>query len=64
LDTWITTKNWADGKFDLPPKGETAQAYIRTKKKIKYTKNGRNVVYQKQWILDYLNNNIREPKAN
>jgi len=60
---WITTKDWAKGKFGLPPKNEAAQAYIRSKKKIRYTKNGRSVIYQKSWILEYLNQNIREPKA-
>lgn len=63
-DIWITTKDWAVGKFGLPPKNESAQAYIRSKKKIRYTKNGRRVIYEKSWILEYLKQNIREPKAN
>jgi len=64
-DTWISTKDWAVGNFGLPPKTESAQAHIRSKKKIKYTKNGRNVIYLKSWIMDYLNSNIRkaQPKA-
>ncbi len=62
-DVWISTKDWSMGKYGLPPKNETAQAYVRSKKKIKYTKNGRSVIYLKSWILDYLNNSIREPKA-
>jgi len=60
---WVTTKDWAEGKHGLPPKEESAQAYIRSKKKIKYTKNGKRVVYLYDWIMDYLNNSIREPKA-
>lgn len=63
---WITTKEWEDGEYNIPKKTETAQAYIRTKRKIQYTKNGKKVIYKKEWIMDYLDSNIKkaQPKAN
>lgn len=57
---WISTKDWADGKYNLPSMSEETQNYIRSKKRIQYTKLGRRVVYKKEWIEDYINSNIRE----
>ncbi len=53
MDNWIRPEDWQNGLHDLPKMKIATQNYIRSKKRIKYTKNGRNVIYKKQWILDY-----------
>lgn len=66
MDIWITPEEWKDGISDLPAMKISTQNYIRSKKRIKYTKNGRSVIYKLSWIKDYYQNNIIdvEPKAN
>jgi len=61
--TWITTKELADGIDNFPKIPIITQNNLRTKKKIQYTKIGRNVYYKKEWIEDYLNSNIRPATA-
>jgi len=70
MNTWITTKDLAKG-IDLDNYPNTIipinmQNNLRTKRKLTYSKVGTKVVYTKQWIEQYLENNIREaqPKAN
>lgn len=60
---WVSTKDWADGKYNLPYMSEDTQNYIRSKKRIQYTKSSKRVVYKKEWIEDYLNGNIRKAKT-
>ena len=66
MSNWITPKDLSLGIDDLPPIPISTQNFLRSQKKIQYTKAGRSVLYKKEWILDYLNSNIRkaQPKAN
>lgn len=59
MKNWISTKELANGVDNLPKVSTVTQNNLRTKKKIQYTKIGRNVYYKKEWIEDYLNSNIR-----
>jgi len=63
---WITPQDWEEGKYNLPPMKISTQNYLRSKKKqaIKYTKNGRSVLYRIDWILEYLEMNTVQPKVN
>lgn len=56
---WITTKELANGIFNFPQIPIVTQNNLRAKKKIKYTKIGRDVYYKKEWIEEYINSNIR-----
>lgn len=60
---WITTKELASGIFSFPQIPIVTQNNLRTKKRIQYTKIGRDVYYKKEWIEDYLNSNIRLAKT-
>jgi len=66
MEHWIYPKQLADGIDDLPKIPINTQNAIRKSKKITYTKIGKNVVYTKKWILEYIKNNIRkaEEKTN
>lgn len=56
---WITTKELANGIFNFPQIPIVTQNNLRAKKRIQYTKIGRNVFYKKEWIDEYINSNIR-----
>ena len=60
---FISTEDWEKGKYNLPPVKKTSQNYLRSKKKIKYSKSARNVVYKIAWILEYLETNTIEAKV-
>lgn len=60
---WISPQEVAMGVNGLPPIPVKTQNTLRSKRKIKYAKIGRRVVYKLEWIEDYINNNIREPRA-
>ncbi len=65
MNNWITPKELSKGIEDLPAIPITTQNNLRAKRKLTYSKIGTKVVYKKEWILDYLNSNIRkaQPKA-
>lgn len=63
IEKYITPEEWENGKYNLPPVKKSSQNYLRSKKKIKYTKSARNVIYKIIWILDYLDTNTIEPKV-
>lgn len=56
---WITTNELANGIFNFPRIPIVTQNNLRAKKKIQYTKIGKNVFYKKEWIEEYINSNIR-----
>lgn len=57
-------KDVANGINGLPAIPIKTQNTLRSKRKIKYAKIGRKVVYKQIWIEEYINNSIREPKSN
>jgi len=63
IEQYITPEEWENGKYNLPPVKKSSQNYLRSKKKIKYTKSARNVIYKIIWILEYLDTNTIEPKV-
>ena len=63
IEKYITPEEWENGKYSLPPVKKSSQNYLRSKKKIKYTKSARNVIYKIIWILEYLDTNTIEPKV-
>jgi len=67
MNVWITPIDLANGENgakDLPKIPINTQNILRSKKLITYTKTGRHVVYKREWIEKYLENNKREAKAN
>ncbi len=50
------------GLDGLPKIPINTQNILRSKKLITYSKIGKNVVYKREWIEEYLENNIREAK--
>jgi len=65
MDEWITPddlKNATNAAKGLPKIPINTQNILRSKKLITYTKTGRNVIYKRVWIEEYLEKNIR--KAN
>jgi len=60
MSHWITPRDVENGIDDLPSISITTQNNLRAKRKLTYTKIGTKVVYKKEWILDYLNSNIRK----
>ena len=64
MQEWILPEDIAKGIFNLPPISINTQNSLRAKKKIQYTKIGRNVYYKREWIEEYINSNIRLVHAN
>lgn len=60
MNEYIYPKQLADGVADLPKIPLSTQVSARRKGKITYTKIGRHVVYTRDWVLEYLENNKRE----
>jgi hypothetical protein len=60
MSQWITPEELSNGIDGLPPIPITTQNNLRAKRKLTYTKVGTRVVYKKEWILDYLNMNLRK----
>ncbi len=66
MSVWITPKDLANAENEakgLPKIPINTQNILRSKKLITYTKTGRHVVYKREWIETYLENNKREAKA-
>lgn len=64
MSIWLSPKTLSKGLADLPPIKISTQNHLRSQRKLKYTKVGKEVMYKKEWILDYLNKNIRETLTN
>lgn len=63
MEQWISTKDLNLGLNNLPKISIITQNNLRTKRKLQYTKIGKNVYYKKEWIEDYINSNIRPVKT-
>ena len=57
---WITPKELAYGIEGLPKLSIQFQNKLRKNKEITFAKFGRRVVYKREWIEEYLANNIRK----
>lgn len=63
MSEWIYPKDLAEGLVPgFPRISYSTQVEARRKRKITYTKVGKHVVYKREWIEEWLNNNIREAK--
>jgi hypothetical protein len=63
MSEWIYPKELAEGRVDGFPKiSLSTQVEARRHRKITYTKTGKHVVYKREWIEEWLNNNIRNAK--
>lgn len=61
MSQWIYPNELANGDVTGIPKISIAlQNNLRRLKRITYTKLGRNCVYKREWIEEYLNGNTRE----
>lgn len=62
LDKYYKTKDLEKGVDEFPPISQITLKNLRMNKKIKYTKFGRECIYKRSWILEYLEKNIVEIK--
>lgn len=60
MEKYYTSDELENGIDGLPSISKTTQRNLRLHRKIKYTKLGRNCVYTKTWIQEYLDSNIVE----
>lgn len=56
---YYTAKQLQDGADRLPIFTASTLRNARLHKKLKYTKVGRECVYRRDWVLDYLKQNER-----
>lgn len=63
METLLSALEISQGVFGLPPIPINTQNVLRSKKRVQYTKIGRNVYYKKEWIEEYINSNIRPVKT-
>jgi len=65
MDDWVTPLEWENGIQNIPKMKRNTQNYLRSKKRVKYTKSGRSVIYKREWIMDYYRANTSHvaPKA-
>lgn len=63
MDKFYTTQEVMNGIEELPPISKTTLRNLRQERKIKYSKIGKNCVYKKSWILEYINKNAVETKT-
>lgn len=63
MKKYYTGKEITEGVEDLPPISLTTLRNLRLSRKLKYTKLGKECIYTKEWIEDYLNSNIVEVKS-
>lgn len=59
-DAWISPQELSEGKNNLPAIKITTQNHLRTQRKLKYTKVGKDVMYKVEWVVKYLDSNVRE----
>lgn len=57
---YYTSKEVENGIDGLPAIKENTLRSLRQNRKIKYTKIGKECVYQKEWIEKYIESNIVE----
>ena len=60
MKVYYTSEEVSRGVNELPPISKNILRNLRINKKIKYTKIGKECVYRKSWIEDYINSNIVE----
>ena len=58
-DLWVTPKELATGIHGFPKLSIQFQNKLRKNKEITFAKLGRNIVYKKEWIEEYLDRNTR-----
>ena len=63
MQKYYTSDELAQGVDGLPKINKTTQRNLRLHRKLKYTKCGRNCLYTREWVEEYLNNNIVETKT-
>jgi hypothetical protein len=63
MNTWISPATLSKGLNDLPPIKISTQNHLRSQRKLKYTKIGKEVMYKKEWVLEYIDTNIRETQV-
>jgi len=60
MKTYYTADEVSKGIEELPPIKQTTLRNLRQQKRIKYTKIGKDCVYKKSWVEDYINSNTVE----
>jgi hypothetical protein len=61
-DLWVTPKELASGIYGFPKMSIQFQNKLRKNKEITFAKLGRNIIYKKEWIEEYLERNMRKAK--
>lgn len=59
VEKYYTSDEVEKGIDQLPKISKTTLRNLRMHRKITYTRVGRNCVYKKEWIEEYINSNIR-----
>ena len=62
-DLWIFPKELAAGVYGFPKLSIQFQNKLRKNNEITFAKLGRNIVYKKAWIEEYLERNMRKAKS-
>ncbi|MGE4455435.1 MAG: hypothetical protein AB7E13_00695 [Arcobacteraceae bacterium] len=57
MDKYYKTEDLVNGIDGIPPINEVTLRNLRLHRKIRYTKLGKNCVYKRSWILEYLEKN-------
>jgi hypothetical protein len=57
---WISPKELASGAYGFPKLSIQFQNKLRKNNEITFAKVGRNIVYKKAWIEEYLERNIKK----
>ncbi len=65
MKIWFTNDDLTSGEYEhiFPVFTKQTLQALRSKKKISYSKRGREVVYKKEWIDAYLESNTRDVVA-
>ncbi len=65
MKVWFNNEDLTNGKYEhlFPIFTKQTLQTLRSKKKISYSKSGREVVYKKEWIEEYLEANTRDVVA-
>jgi len=62
MQKYYTSEELQKGIDGLPKINKTTQRNLRLHRRLKYTKLGRNCLYTKEWVEEYLKSNIVEVK--
>ncbi len=63
MQKYYTSEELERGIDGLPKINKTTQRNLRLHRKLKYTKCGRNCLYTREWIEEYLAKNIVDAKT-